>query len=90
MPSKSELQLYHEYIQKRIRRLWKPSPGARPVHVAFVVEIDGSVRDARIVESSGDTALDRSALAFVESQRLKPLPDLLAQRLGHLAIDYLF
>lgn len=86
---KSELQLYHEYVAKKFRRAWKP-PAGRGVHVRFVVEADGTIRDARVHDSSGDPARDAAALEFLSRQNLKPLPAELAERLGNLQIDYLF
>lgn len=87
--AKSELQLYHEYITKRFRRLWTPVAEEKPIHVQFTVEASGMIRDARIHTSSGNPAYDESALEFVRRQTLKPLPTELAERLGKLQIDYL-
>lgn len=87
---KSDLQLYHEYISKKFRRAWKPEPGGRPVHVRFNVDAAGMIRDAVVHDSSGNAARDEAALAFVRGQTLKPLPDLLAEKLGTIQIDYLF
>jgi TonB family protein len=87
---KSELQLYHEYVGKKFRRAWKPVPGEKPVHVQFTVDAGGMIRDARIHTSSGNPAYDETALEFVRSQTLKPLPNELGTQLGKVQFDYLF
>jgi TonB family protein len=88
--AKSELQLYHEYITKKFRRAWQPASEGRPVHVRFMVDATGMIRDAVVHDSSGDSARDEAALAFVRAQTLKPLPTELGERLGTIQIDYLF
>jgi TonB family protein len=88
--AKSELQLYHEYLSKKFRRGWKPAAAGRPVHVRFMVDAAGMIRDAVVHDSSGDPGRDEAALAFVRGQTLKPLPTELAEKLGKIQIDYLF
>lgn len=87
---KTPLQLYHEYVQKRIRKLWKPDPNdRRRVHAQFIVNPDGSIRDAKVFESSGDPEYDAAALrTLAEAGPFKPLPEELTKIT--IQIDYLF
>ena len=87
---KSSLQLYHEYVQRRIRKLWKSdASGGRWVHAQFIVNPDGSIRDARVFESSGDPEYDAAALrTLAEASPFKPLPEELTKIT--IQIDYLF
>jgi TonB family protein len=87
---KTPLQLYHEYVQKRIRKLWKPDPNdRRRVHAQFIVNPDGSIRDARVFESSGDPEYDAAALrTLTDASPFKPLPEELVKIT--IQIDYLF
>jgi TonB family protein len=87
---KDSMQLYYEYIQKRIRKRWKSdASGKRWVHARFIVNQDGTVRDAKVFESSGDPEYDAFALrTLAEASPFKPPPEELAKIT--LQVDYLF
>jgi TonB family protein len=46
--------------------------GSTTVYVMFIVEIDGSVSDAKVIEGSGSRALDEACLAIIRKWRLSP------------------
>lgn len=54
---------------------FRPQAAAPPVIVYFVIERDGTIRDAKVEASSGNGMFDRAALrAVLESSPLGPLP----------------
>lgn len=54
---------------------FRPQGGSGTTTVYFVVDRDGTLRDARNEVSSGNAAFDRAALrAILESSPLPPLP----------------
>jgi protein TonB len=72
---------YEQLIRERLARNWKTDEldprlqSAPPVTVSFQILRDGSVRNARIVTSSGNFLLDQSALrAVLASSPFPPLP----------------
>ena len=70
---------YTVYIDRMTTRLgaafFRPQGTSSVVGVYFVIERDGTIRDARIETPSGNSTLDRAALrAVLESSPLGPLP----------------
>lgn len=70
--------VYIENMKRLIGTHWfrpQVSTGAPVTTVHFVIDRDGSLRDARTESGSGDGAFDRAALrAVLESSPLPPLP----------------
>jgi protein TonB len=67
---------YSELVRARITQAWQtnglPHSEAAPTIVSFTIMRDGSVRDARVIQSSGNPTIDNSAWrAVLESS---PLP----------------
>ncbi len=75
--SRRELNRYIALIQEAVQRHWKaPFIGAE-VHlplVEMVLNPDGSVRSVRILESSGNPALDASLIRAIEAAAPFPVP----------------
>lgn len=70
---KSPLQLYHESILKKMRKLWKAQPGKRSVMLRCSILPDGSLVDLVLESSSGDSDYDRLALeTFAGAAPFKP------------------
>lgn len=75
-------QWYVERIRDIVYRNWgNPFAGrARPENlrlatvVSFRIDRDGRISEARLVQSSGNDAWDRSAIRAAENSRLPPLP----------------
>ena len=75
-------QWYVERIRDIVYRNWgNPFAGrARPDHVrlatvvSFRIDRDGRISEAKLVQSSGNDAWDRSAIRAAENSRLPPLP----------------
>lgn len=70
---------YTVYIDRMTTKLgaafFRPQGTSSVVGVYFVIERDGTIRDAKIESSSGNSTLDRAALrAILESSPLGPLP----------------
>jgi len=60
-------------MAKNIRRTQKFLPqGVTTVYVMFIVEIDGTVNEAKVIESSGNKALDSACLKVIRKWRLNP------------------
>ena len=76
----SRLGWYAELIRQRIAQNWNTnglntSAQRTPAVVSFYIMRDGSVRNPRIVQSSGDYTIDNTALrAVYQSNQLPPLP----------------
>lgn len=69
--------LYIDRMNTIVGRHWYRQPGvAGPlITIRFVIERDGTIRDAAVETSSGNGTLDRAALrAVLESSPLPPLP----------------
>ena len=70
---------YTVYIDRMTTKLgaafFRPQGTSSIVGVYFVIDRDGTIRDAKIESSSGNSTLDRAALrAVLESSPLGPLP----------------
>jgi len=72
---------YRDLLEQRIAQHWHTEDvdprlrTAPPAVVTFVIYRDGSTGDIRIIQSSGDQALDNSALrAIYEASPFQPLP----------------
>ena len=66
---------YIETMAARIKEAWIRVPTRGQVIVRFVIQRDGTLRDATIFKSSGYAALDTNALrAVVTVGRITPLP----------------
>src|ERR1700728_1738423 len=68
---------YSELVQGRIAQAWRtnglPHSQPAPTIVSFTILRDGSVRDAKIIQSSGNPSIDNSAWrAVLESSPLPP------------------
>ncbi len=75
------LSAYVSYINKLAKQNWvipDASPSGTAAVVAFRVSKTGSVSGVRIVQSSGVSAFDSSAVAAVSSLSLVPPPDKLS------------
>jgi len=56
-------------------RFFRPQSASTPTVVYFVIDRDGTIRDAKTEASSGNSTFDRAALrAVLESSPLPPLP----------------
>ena len=54
---------------------FRPQGATTPVTIYFVIDRDGTIRDARVDVASGNSTVDRAALrAVLESSPLPPLP----------------
>ena len=70
---------YSLYIDRMTTKVgsafFRPQGTATTVGVYFVIDRDGTIRDAKVETSSGNSTLDRAALrAVLESSPLPPLP----------------
>ena len=68
---------YMAKMKKDIQAKWKPPKGIeqRRVGVTFSINRDGSIDNGTVVESSGDDAIDKSALdALHDASPIDPLP----------------
>ena len=72
---------YRDLLEQAVARKWRTNDvdpqlrTAPPVIVTFVIRRDGSVADVRLEQSSGNKALDYSALrAIYEAAPFRPLP----------------
>jgi protein TonB len=71
---------YADLVQRQIAGNWRTSGlDARsqqsPTIVSFTIQRDGNVRDARVIQSSGNPSIDNTALrAVLDSNPLPPLP----------------
>ena len=72
-----EVNRYMAYIREKVQRSWIRSPDSRP-GLTCLVEVrlipSGEVIDAKIIQSSGDTAFDRSVEAAVFKASPLPVP----------------
>lgn len=69
--------IYVDQMVAKVGRNWfRPQAGGEPLAVVyFVIERDGTIRDAEVMKSSGSAAFDRSARrAVLDSSPLAPLP----------------
>ncbi len=72
---------YRTLLEQQVGRRWRTNDvnpalqTAPPVIVTFVIRRDGSSSDVRLEQSSGDKALDYSAMrAIYEASPFPPLP----------------
>ncbi|HET8549116.1 MAG TPA: TonB family protein [Bryobacteraceae bacterium] len=83
---------YAALVRERVARAWNRQgldPRARPVTVFFDIYRDGSVRDARVMQSSGNFAVDQSALrAVVSAGPLQPLPPQLPKNVYTVSLEF--
>jgi len=72
----SDLADYLKYLNKRIKSLWSPPPGeTRKTEILFRLRRSGALAMARIVRSSGNAAVDESAMqALVAAAPFHELP----------------
>ena len=79
-PLGSRLGWYAELVRQRIAQNWHTSgldmrSQTSPAIVSFFIMRDGTVRDPKIIESSGNPNIDNTALRSVyDSSPLPPLP----------------
>jgi len=78
----NRLGWYAELIRQRIAQNWNTNgldgrTQAVPAIVSFIIMRDGSIREPRVVQSSGNPSIDNTALRAVYSSN--PLPGLPAQ-----------
>ena len=77
--SRAVMLAYQQHIVGMMKRNWRQPRGRvipRPARVRVTILPDGTVSGARLVESSGDRALDASALRAVSLvKRVKPFPE---------------
>jgi TonB family protein len=76
-PIYPELQRYRPKLVNRVDQKWKHShqQNANYVHVSFKVMKDGTVRDVKLYQSSGNRAIDQAAIGCVKkSAPFGPLP----------------
>ncbi len=73
---------YRDLLEQQVGRRWRTSDvdprlrTAPPVIVTFLIRRNGSTADVRVEQSSGDKALDYSAMrAIYEASPFPPLPD---------------
>ncbi|MBS2036633.1 TonB C-terminal domain-containing protein [bacterium] len=59
---KTPLQLYHQSVVKKMKKIWKPQPGKRVVILRCSILPDGSVLDLQLDSSSGDPEYDQLAM----------------------------
>lgn len=64
-----------------------PATAGSRIGIEFVVERDGRVSAARVRESSGTPAIDRSAASAVQTARLLPLPDAYPEPNAMMRVD---
>jgi TonB family protein len=75
--SQTDFSDYLNRIKKSIQMKWQPPPGFEDHSVAtmFTIAKDGTIADASVVNSSGNDAVDSSALAALKAASpLEPLP----------------
>ena len=81
----TRLGWYAQIIRDRLAQNWQTSgmnarSQSAPAIVDFHIMRDGSIRDPRVVQSSGNYDIDQSALrAAVNSSPLPPLPPQVAE-----------
>ena len=78
-PFGQQFGAYAKLIQDNVARNWRPADlglrtSAKAAVVLFTIRRDGSVTNVRIGESSGNSALDNSALRAVYDTQLQALP----------------
>lgn len=69
--------IYVDQMVAKVGRNWfRPQAGGEPLAVVyFVIERDGTIRDAEVMKPSGSAAFDRAARrAVLDSSPLAPLP----------------
>lgn len=76
LPSSVRGRLYFSQLEAAIRSAWAVPPGVRrtPVEIEVLIGSTGKLIQRRLRESSGDTLLDRSALAAVDSADIPAPP----------------
>jgi protein TonB len=79
-PLGNRLGWYAELVRQRIAQNWRTNGlDARsqmsPAIVSFIIMRDGSVRDVKLAQSSGNPTIDNTALrAVYDSSQMPPLP----------------
>ena len=83
---------YASLVRDRVARAWNRQgldPRARPVTVFFDIYRDGSVRNARVMQSSGNFNVDQSAVrAVVSASPFQPLPPQLPKEMYTVSLDF--
>lgn len=78
-------------IETLARRKPRATAGVRgTVRISFTVDRSGEVREARVLKSSGRTALDEAALTAVRSARFPAPPPALADSRLSYVVPYIF
>ncbi len=77
LPSGVKGRLYFSQLQAAIRAVWSVPPGSRqsPVEIEVLIGSNGTLIRRTMVKSSGDTLLDRSALAALDAADLPAPPE---------------
>jgi periplasmic protein TonB len=79
-PLGTRLGWYAEIVRQRIAEQWQTNgldarSQASPAIVSFTILRDGSIRDVRVIQSSGNPNIDNTAArAVYQANRLPPLP----------------
>jgi TonB family protein len=79
-PLGNRLGWYAELVRQRIAQNWRTNgldarSQASPAIVSFINMREGSVRDVKLAQSSGNPTIDNTALrAVYDSNPLQPLP----------------
>jgi TonB family protein len=83
---------YASLIRDRVARAWNRQgldPRSRPVTVFFDLHRDGSVRNPRVMTSSGNFAVDQSAIrAVAAAGPFQPLPPQLPKEMYTVSLDF--
>jgi len=74
-PAAGNISPYRRDMLLRIARNWHPKGAIRSVTVLAILDKDGKLVSAEIVQRSGSGRFDRAALAAVEATEFAPLPD---------------
>ncbi len=89
-PQNVDMGPYMKEMKQLIQSKWTPPKGMNEKHVVavFTIKRNGTILDPTIVESSGDQAVDASALAALNAA--SPLPKLPAGSPHYIQIKYKF
>lgn len=89
-PQNVDMGPYMKEMKQHIQSKWTPPKGMNEKHVVavFTIKRNGTILDPTIVESSGDKAVDASALAALTAA--SPLPKLPAGSPHYIQIKYKF